>query len=83
MASASGTIEEGETYDENIVHEIEEEIGFNVLWRWYAFGHGLLLLLNLVWQFMQKKLGVSKLSQTQKIKKRGGLRFFIEEFHAK
>ena len=27
MAAASGTIEEGETYDENIVHEIEEEIG--------------------------------------------------------
>ncbi|MBI1856781.1 DUF3800 domain-containing protein [Candidatus Saccharibacteria bacterium] len=34
-------------------------------------------------KYMQKKLGVSKLSQTQKIKKRGGLRFFIEEFHAK
>lgn len=27
MAAASGTIEEGEDYDQNIVHEIEEEIG--------------------------------------------------------
>lgn len=31
MAAASGTIEEGETYDENIVHEIEEEIGLTGL----------------------------------------------------
>ncbi len=31
MAAASGTIEEGETYDVNIVHEIEEEIGLKNL----------------------------------------------------
>ncbi|HET9722171.1 MAG TPA: NUDIX hydrolase [Candidatus Saccharimonadales bacterium] len=31
MAAASGTIEEGETYDDNIVHEIEEEIGLTGL----------------------------------------------------
>lgn len=31
MAAASGTIEEGESYDENIVHEVEEEIGLNNL----------------------------------------------------
>lgn len=31
MAAASGTIEEGETYDQNIVHEIEEEIGLKNL----------------------------------------------------
>jgi isopentenyl-diphosphate delta-isomerase len=31
MAAASGTIEEGEDYDENIVHEIEEEIGLSNL----------------------------------------------------
>ena len=31
MAAASGTIEEGESYDENIVHEIEEEIGLKNL----------------------------------------------------
>jgi len=29
MAAVSGTIEQGETYDENIVHEIDEEIGLN------------------------------------------------------
>lgn len=31
MAAASGTIEDGESYDENIVHEIEEEIGLTNL----------------------------------------------------
>lgn len=31
MAAASGTIEEGESYDENIVHEVEEEIGITGL----------------------------------------------------
>ncbi|MFO0971380.1 MAG: NUDIX hydrolase [Candidatus Saccharimonadales bacterium] len=31
MAAASGTIEEGEDYDRNIVHEIEEEIGLTDL----------------------------------------------------
>lgn len=31
MAAASGTIEESETYDENIVHEIKEEIGLSNL----------------------------------------------------
>jgi isopentenyldiphosphate isomerase len=31
MAAVSGTIEEGENYDENIVHEIEEEIGLKNL----------------------------------------------------
>lgn len=31
MAAASGTIEEGESYDENIVHEIDEEIGLRNL----------------------------------------------------
>lgn len=31
MAAASGTIEEGEDYDQNIVHEIEEEIGLSDL----------------------------------------------------
>jgi len=31
MAAASGTIEEGEDYDKNIVHEIEEEIGLKNL----------------------------------------------------
>lgn len=31
MAAVSGTIEEGESYDENIVHEIEEEIGLTKL----------------------------------------------------
>ncbi|HUD05415.1 MAG TPA: NUDIX domain-containing protein [Candidatus Saccharimonadales bacterium] len=31
MAAASGTIEENESYDENIVHEIEEEIGLKEL----------------------------------------------------
>ena len=31
MAAASGTVEEGETYDENIVHEIREEIGLTNL----------------------------------------------------
>lgn len=31
MAAVSGTIEEDETYDQNIVHEIEEEIGLRNL----------------------------------------------------
>ncbi len=31
MAAASGTVEEGESYDENIVKEIEEEIGLTGL----------------------------------------------------
>ena len=31
MAAASGTIEENESYNENIVHEIEEEIGLKNL----------------------------------------------------
>ncbi len=31
MAAVSGTIEEGEMYDQNIVHEIEEEIGLTDL----------------------------------------------------
>lgn len=31
MTAVAGTIEEGENYDENIVHEIEEEIGLNGL----------------------------------------------------
>lgn len=31
MAAVSGTIEEGETYDQNIIHEIEEEIGLTNL----------------------------------------------------
>lgn len=31
MAAASGTIEDNESYDENIVHEIEEEIGLKGL----------------------------------------------------
>jgi len=31
MAAASGTIEEGEDYDQNIIHEIEEEIGLSNL----------------------------------------------------
>lgn len=31
MAAASGTIEEGEEYDENIAHEVEEEIGLTDL----------------------------------------------------
>src|ERR1700741_57607 len=31
MAAASGTIEENETYDDNMVHEIEEEIGLTNL----------------------------------------------------
>lgn len=33
-------------------------------------------------KYVQKKLGVSKLSESQKTKKRGGLRFSVEEFHA-
>lgn len=34
-------------------------------------------------KYLQKQLDIEKLSQTQKIKKRGGLRFTVEEFHAK
>lgn len=34
-------------------------------------------------KYLQKKLDIEKLSESQKIKKRGGLRFSIEEFHAK
>ncbi|MGB4800746.1 MAG: DUF3800 domain-containing protein [Candidatus Saccharimonadales bacterium] len=33
-------------------------------------------------KYLQKKLDIDKLSETQKIKKRGGLRFCVEEFHA-
>lgn len=32
-------------------------------------------------KYLQKKLNIDKLSETQKIKKRGGLRFCVEEFH--
>lgn len=34
-------------------------------------------------KYLQKKLDVDKLSESQKIKKRGGLRFSVEEFDAK
>lgn len=34
-------------------------------------------------KYLQKQLGVEKISQTQKLKKRGGLRFSVEEFDAK
>ena len=34
-------------------------------------------------KYLQKKLDVEKISESQKIKKRGGLRFSVEEFHAK
>mgnify|MGYP003440290237 FL=1 len=34
-------------------------------------------------KYLQKKLDVEKLSESQKIRKRGGLRFSVEEFHAK
>ncbi len=34
-------------------------------------------------KYLQKQLGASKLSETQKIKKRGGLRFSVEEFNAR
>lgn len=34
-------------------------------------------------KYLQKKLSIDKLSESQKIKKRGGLRFSIEEFNAK
>ena len=34
-------------------------------------------------KYVEKKLDVQKLSESQKIRKRGGLRFSVEEFHAK
>ena len=34
-------------------------------------------------KYLQKKLDIDKLSETQTIKKRGGLRVSIEEFDAK
>lgn len=33
-------------------------------------------------KYLQKKLDIDKLSESQEIKKRGGLRFSVEEFHA-
>lgn len=34
-------------------------------------------------KYLQKKLAVAKLSESQKVKKRGGVRFSVEEFNAK
>jgi hypothetical protein len=34
-------------------------------------------------KYLQKKLDIEKLSESREIKKRGGFRFSVEEFHAK